>query len=109
MAKMREMPINDFMSHGAKLRADGRVMRELYLFEVKSPKESKAPWDYYKQIGVIPADQAVRDPRSPRRLSAAADSGDHLHLNPAGYRALANAVPAGSFLPHRNLKDSPPA
>lgn len=60
MAKMREMPINDFMSHGAKLRADGRVVRDLYLFEVKSPKESRAPWDYYKQIGVIPADKAVR-------------------------------------------------
>jgi branched-chain amino acid transport system substrate-binding protein len=60
MAKMRELPINDFMSHDAKLRADGRVLRDLYLFEVKSPKESKAPWDYYKQIGVIPADQAVR-------------------------------------------------
>ncbi|QIO36888.1 ABC transporter substrate-binding protein [Bradyrhizobium sp. 1(2017)] len=60
MAKMREMPINDFMSHDAKLRADGRVLRELYLFEVKSPKESKAPWDYYKQIAVIPADKAVR-------------------------------------------------
>ncbi|MCK1394521.1 ABC transporter substrate-binding protein [Bradyrhizobium sp. 1] len=60
MAKMREMPINDFMSHDAKLRADGRVLRDLYLFEVKSPKESKAPWDYYKQIAVIPADRAVR-------------------------------------------------
>jgi branched-chain amino acid transport system substrate-binding protein len=60
MAKMREMPINDFMSHDAKLRADGRVLRDLYLFEVKSPKESRAPWDYYKQIAVIPADKAVR-------------------------------------------------
>nr|WP_246801073.1 ABC transporter substrate-binding protein [Bradyrhizobium genosp. L] len=60
MAKMREMPINDFMSHDAHLRADGRVMRDLYLFEVKSPKESKAAWDYYKQIAVIPADKAVR-------------------------------------------------
>jgi branched-chain amino acid transport system substrate-binding protein len=60
MAKMRELPINDFMSHNAKLRADGRVLRDLYLFEVKSPKESKGPWDYYKQIAVIPADRAVR-------------------------------------------------
>lgn len=60
MAKMRELPIDDFMSHGARLRADGRVLRDLYLFEVKSPAESKAPWDYYKQIGVIPADKAVR-------------------------------------------------
>jgi branched-chain amino acid transport system substrate-binding protein len=60
MAKMREMPINDFMSHNVKLRADGRVARDLYLFEVKSPQESKGEWDYYKQIGVIPADKAVR-------------------------------------------------
>jgi branched-chain amino acid transport system substrate-binding protein len=60
MAKMREMPINDFMSHNARLRADGRVLRDLYLFEVKSPQESKGAWDYYKQIGVIPADKSVR-------------------------------------------------
>jgi branched-chain amino acid transport system substrate-binding protein len=60
MAKMREMPINDFMSHNVKLRADGRVARDLYLFQVKSPQESKGEWDYYKQIGVIPADKAVR-------------------------------------------------
>jgi branched-chain amino acid transport system substrate-binding protein len=60
MAKMRELPINDFMSHEAKLRADGRVLRDLYLFEVKSPDESKGPWDYYKQIAVIPADKATR-------------------------------------------------
>ena len=46
---------------------------------------------------VLDFDQAVRDPRSPRRLSAGVDSGDHLHLNPAGYRALANAVPAVLF------------
>ena len=58
---------------------------------------------------VLDFDQAVRDPRSPRRLSAAVDSGDHLHLNPAGNRALAGAVPAGLFLPQSNLPDSPPA
>jgi branched-chain amino acid transport system substrate-binding protein len=60
MAKMRELPINDFMSHDAKLRADGRVLRDLFLFEVKSPDESKGPWDYYKQIAVIPAEKATR-------------------------------------------------
>ncbi|MCC8246258.1 SGNH/GDSL hydrolase family protein [Saccharothrix luteola] len=43
---------------------------------------------------VIDFDQAVRDPAQPRRLRAAYDSGDHLHLNPTGYRALADAVPA---------------
>jgi branched-chain amino acid transport system substrate-binding protein len=60
MAKMRELPINDFMSHNARLRADGRVLRDQYLFEIKSPDESKGRWDYYKQIGVIPAEKATR-------------------------------------------------
>jgi branched-chain amino acid transport system substrate-binding protein len=60
MAKMREIPINDFMSKNARLRADGRVVRDLYLFEVKSPQESKGAWDLYKQIATIPADKAVR-------------------------------------------------
>jgi branched-chain amino acid transport system substrate-binding protein len=60
MAKMREMPIDDFMSHGARLRADGRVARDLYLFDVKTPEESKGPWDLYKQVAVIPADKATR-------------------------------------------------
>ena len=43
MAKMREMPINDFMTHNGTLRIDGRVMRDLYLFQVKSPEEFKRP------------------------------------------------------------------
>ena len=60
MAKMRETPINDFMTHNGKLRADGRVLRDLYLFQVKTPAESKGPWDYYKQIRVIPSDEAFR-------------------------------------------------
>jgi lysophospholipase L1-like esterase len=58
---------------------------------------------------VLDFDQAVRDPLHQRRCRPSLDSGDHLHLNPAGYRALAGAVPAGLFLPHRNLPDSPPA
>ncbi len=60
MAKMREMPINDFMTHDGKLRIDGRVLRDLYLFQVKTPAESKAPWDYYKQVRVIPPNEAFR-------------------------------------------------
>ncbi|HZS82513.1 MAG TPA: ABC transporter substrate-binding protein [Stellaceae bacterium] len=60
VAKMREIPINDFMTHNGKLREDGRVMRDMYLFQVKSPAESKYPYDYYKQLAVIPADQAFR-------------------------------------------------
>ncbi len=60
MAKMRETPINDFMTHDGKLRIDGRVLRDLYLFQVKTPAESKEPWDDYTQLRVIPPDQAFR-------------------------------------------------
>jgi branched-chain amino acid transport system substrate-binding protein len=60
MMKMREMPINDFMTHDGKLRIDGRVMRDMYLFEVKKPAESEYPWDYLKLLQTIPADEAFR-------------------------------------------------
>ncbi|NJP97274.1 SGNH/GDSL hydrolase family protein [Nonomuraea sp. FMUSA5-5] len=46
---------------------------------------------------VVDFDRAVRDPAAPRRLAAAYDEGDHLHLSPAGYRALAEAVPVSLF------------
>jgi lysophospholipase L1-like esterase len=46
---------------------------------------------------VVDFDVAARDPAQPRRLAPAYDVGDHLHLNPAGYRALADAVPAALF------------
>jgi branched-chain amino acid transport system substrate-binding protein len=57
---MRATPINDFMTKSGKLREDGRVIREMYLFEVKKPSESKGPWDYYKLIQTVPGDQAFR-------------------------------------------------
>jgi branched-chain amino acid transport system substrate-binding protein len=60
VAKMRELPINDFMTKNGKLREDGRVLRDMYLFEVKAPADSKYPFDYYKQLATIPADQAFR-------------------------------------------------
>jgi branched-chain amino acid transport system substrate-binding protein len=60
MAKMREMPIDDFMTHDGKLRIDGRVLRDMYLYEVKTPAESKYPWDYFKLLQTIPADEAFR-------------------------------------------------
>ncbi|MBX6369014.1 MAG: ABC transporter substrate-binding protein [Rhodospirillales bacterium] len=58
--QMKKMPINDFMTKNGKVREDGRVMRDMYLFEVKKPEESKGPWDYYKQLAVIPAEEAFR-------------------------------------------------
>ena len=60
MEKMRATPINDFMTKNGTLRVDGRVMRDMYLFEVKKPSESKSEWDVYKQLQVIPAAQAFR-------------------------------------------------
>jgi branched-chain amino acid transport system substrate-binding protein len=60
VTKMREMPINDFMTHDGRLRIDGRVMRDMYLFEVKKPAESKYPWDYLKLLQTIPAAEAFR-------------------------------------------------
>lgn len=59
-AKMRELLVDDFMSKAVRIRIDGRVMRNMYLFEVKSPAESKGPWDYYKLVSTVPADQAFR-------------------------------------------------
>jgi lysophospholipase L1-like esterase len=46
---------------------------------------------------VVDFDKVTRDPAAPRQLNPAYDTGDHLHLNPAGYRAMADAVPAGLF------------
>jgi branched-chain amino acid transport system substrate-binding protein len=61
---MREIPVEDMMTHGARIRDDGWVMRDLYLFQVKTPSESKAPWDYYKFLSKIDAEQAA-PPRLP--------------------------------------------
>jgi branched-chain amino acid transport system substrate-binding protein len=60
VAKMKEMPINDFMTKNGKIREDGRVIRDMYLFQVKTPAESKGEYDYYKQLAVIPGDVAAR-------------------------------------------------
>ena len=60
MAKMREMPINDFFAKNGRLREDGRMVHDMYLVEVKTPDESSGPWDYYKIIATIPGDQAFR-------------------------------------------------
>ena len=60
MAKMRETPINDFMTHNGKLRIDGRVIRDSYLYEVKTPSESKGEWDLLKLIAKVPASESIR-------------------------------------------------
>lgn len=60
MKAMRDMPINDFMTHNGKLREDGRVIRDMYLFQVKSPAESKYAYDYYKLLDTVPGEKAFR-------------------------------------------------
>jgi branched-chain amino acid transport system substrate-binding protein len=58
MAKMKATPVNDFFAKNGKIREDGRMIKDMYLFEVKKPSESKYPWDYYKLKATIPGEQA---------------------------------------------------
>jgi branched-chain amino acid transport system substrate-binding protein len=60
VAKMKEMPTDDKLFGKGTVRADGRKIHDMYLFEVKTPAESKAPWDYYKLRATIPAAEAFR-------------------------------------------------
>lgn len=57
MATLKSMQFNDFYTKG-KIRADGRMIHDMYLFQVKSSKESTTPWDYYKTIAKVPGEQA---------------------------------------------------
>lgn len=58
--KMGEMKVNDMFADGGYIRADGRMMHDLYLAQVKTPEESKYPWDYFHIVDTIPAEQAFR-------------------------------------------------
>ena len=60
IAKMKEMPTDDPLFGKGSIRIDGRKIHPAYLVQVKTPAESKAPWDYYKVVATIPADQAFR-------------------------------------------------
>jgi len=60
VAKMKEMPTDDPLFGKGTIRADGRKLHPAYLVEVKKPAESKGPYDYYKILATIPADQAFR-------------------------------------------------
>lgn len=60
MKKMKEMPINDFFAKNGRIRADGRMIHDMYLMQVKTPAESKYPWDYYNIKAVVPGDQAFQ-------------------------------------------------
>jgi len=60
IAKMKEMPTDDPLFGKGVVRADGRKIHPMYLFEVKKPAEAKGPWDYYRVRATIPAEQAFR-------------------------------------------------
>jgi branched-chain amino acid transport system substrate-binding protein len=60
MAKMREIPVNDFYAKNGKVRQDGRMIHDMYFVQVKTPEESTGAWDYYRILSTIPSDQAFR-------------------------------------------------
>ncbi|MGH7068315.1 MAG: ABC transporter substrate-binding protein [Acetobacteraceae bacterium] len=59
ISQMKKMPVEDDVFGKTTIRADGRHLVPAYLFDVKSPAESKAPWDYYKLLATTPADEAA--------------------------------------------------
>lgn len=60
MEYLRTTPIDDAVIRNGKLRPDGRLAHDMYVFEVKKPGESKQAYDYYKTVGVVPGDQAFK-------------------------------------------------
>jgi branched-chain amino acid transport system substrate-binding protein len=61
-AKMRDTPVEDFFARNGRLREDNLMVHDLILVQVKTPEESKYPWDYYKILTHIPGDQAFGPP-----------------------------------------------
>ena len=60
MKKLKEMTLNDATVKNGKIRPDGRMVHEFYLYQVKTPSESKGPWDLYKLVTTVPPDQAFQ-------------------------------------------------
>ncbi len=60
VTRMKAMPVDDFFARGGQIRADGRMVHDMYLAQVKRPDESRYAWDYYKILRTIPGDQAFR-------------------------------------------------
>ncbi|MGA0599049.1 ABC transporter substrate-binding protein, partial [Enterovirga sp. CN4-39] len=60
MKKMREIPVNDFMTKDGRLREDGRLIRNMYLLQVKAPEESKGEWDLLKVLSTVSGEEAFR-------------------------------------------------
>ncbi len=60
MAQMKKTPVNDFFAKNGTIRADGRMVHDMYLLQVKKPSESTTPWDYYNVRATIPAAEAFQ-------------------------------------------------
>ncbi len=60
MKVMKETPVNDMFARNGRIREDGRMVHDMYLFEVKTPSESKSRWDNYKLLATVPGDQAFQ-------------------------------------------------
>ncbi|KMO30498.1 ABC transporter permease [Methylobacterium variabile] len=60
VAKMRELPVNDMFASNGRIREDGRMVHDMYLMQVKTPKESTGEWDLYKLVATVPGDEAFR-------------------------------------------------
>lgn len=58
IGKMRALPVDDFFGKGARIREDGKLMHDFYVFEVKKTTESKGPWEYYKILATVSANEA---------------------------------------------------
>ena len=81
VAKMKAMPTDDPLFGKGTIRADGRKIHPMYLYEVKKPSESKGPWDYYKLVKEIPRGSGLPAAR-PGRM-------------PAGHRRQVRRAPPG--------------
>jgi branched-chain amino acid transport system substrate-binding protein len=60
MKAMKETPINDFFARNGRIREDGRMVHDMYLFQVKTAAESKDPWDLYKLVATVPGSEAFQ-------------------------------------------------
>jgi branched-chain amino acid transport system substrate-binding protein len=60
ITKMKATPVDDVFAKGGRIRDDGRMVHDMYLMQVKSPEESKGPWDLYNVLATVPGDQAYR-------------------------------------------------
>jgi branched-chain amino acid transport system substrate-binding protein len=60
MKIMKETPINDMFAKNGRIREDGRMVHDMYLFEVKKPSESKGRWDDYKLVATVPGEEAFQ-------------------------------------------------